>query len=275
MGVIAKTTRWSRKPLTRLSELDVSKTNVTLRTNILLHPTSRGRQNGHRKSALLAHSRRRAQQAYTTKPRKHPQQRRRVFQPSPHCINVVYCPPKLTCNRLAVLSLADKQKALEHFADTAEAQKFVSQAPIPNQQQQLTQPQIQYIQAAPTPQAQQARKAKILRNPVVWQVTEQQLKELQWKRKQLLQAQKAELERKKAARAKRPPAPKLGPSKNASRAGSVVASSNKAPQAKVPHPEAPQAKSAPPKPSQANAAQKAPAKPAAKPPQTEKAPAKK
>jgi len=132
------------------------------------------------------------------------------------------------------MSLADKQKALEQFADTAEAQKFVSQAPIPNQQQQLTQPQIQYIQAAPTPQAREARKAKILRNPVVWQITEQQLKELQWKRKQLLQAQKAELERKKAARARRPPAPKLGPSKNASRAGSVVASSNKAPQAKVP-----------------------------------------
>ena len=131
-----------------------------------------------------------------------------------------------------VLSLADKQKALEQFADTAEAQKFVSQAPIPNQQQ-LTQPQIQYIQAAPTPQAQQARKAKILRNPVVWQVTEQQLKELQWKRKQLLQAQKAELERKKAARARRPPPPKLGPSKNASRAGSVVGG-NKGPQPKVP-----------------------------------------
>ena len=49
---------------------------------------------------------------------------------------------------LIVLSLADKQKALEQFADTAEAQKFVSQAPIPNPQQQLTQPQIQYIQAA-------------------------------------------------------------------------------------------------------------------------------
>ena len=141
----------------------------------------------------------------------------------------------------AVLSLTDKQKALEQFADTAEAQKYVSQAPIPNQQQ-LTQPQIQYIQAAPTPQAQQARKAKILRNPVVWQVTERQLKELQWKRKQLLQAQKAELERKKAARAKRPSPPKLGPSKNASRAGSV-AGTGKAPQPKVPQPKAPQAKS--------------------------------
>lgn len=152
---------------------------------------------------------------------------------------------KLTLSPFSVLSLADKQKALEQFADTTEAQKFVSQAPIPNQQQQLTQPQIQYIQAAPTPQAQQARRAKILRNPVVWQITEQQLKELQWKRKQLLQAQKAALERKKAARAKRPPAPKLGPSKNASRAGSVVASSNKAPQAKVPQSTAPQAKQPP------------------------------
>lgn len=161
----------------------------------------------------------------------------------------------LTCNSPTVLSLADKQKALEQFADTAEAQKFVSQAPIPQPQQQLTQPQIQYIQAAPTPQAQQARKAKILRNPVVWQVTEKQLKELQWKRKQLLQNQKAELERKKLARARRPPAPKLGPSKNGSKATSV-AGSTKPPPAKVPRPKAPF------KPLLAKAPQKAaPAKP--------------
>lgn len=166
-------------------------------------------------------------------------------------------------NRLSlVLSLADKQKVLEQYADNATAQKFVSEAKIPQPQQQLTQPQIQYIQAAPTPQAQQARKAKILRDPVVWQVTEKQLKELQWKRKQLLQAQKAELERKKAARARRPPPPKLGPS---SKAGSV-AGSNKAPQAKVPNPKATQAKPAAPKPPQAKAPQKAPAKPAAKAP---------
>ena len=173
-----------------------------------------------------------------------------------------------------VLSLADKQKALEQYADTAEAQKFVSQAPIPNQQQQLSQPQIQYIQAAPTPQAQQARKAKILRNPVVWQVTQQQLKELQWKRKQLLQAQKVEVERKKAARARRPPPPKLGPSKNASNAGSVVGS-NKASQAKVPPPKAAQAKSTAPKPQQAKGQQKAPAKPTPKASQASKPPMRK
>lgn len=146
----------------------------------------------------------------------------------------------------AVLSLADKQKALEQFADTAEAQKFVSQAPIP--QQQLTQPQIKYIQAAPTPQAAQARRAKILRDPVVWQISEKQMKELQWKRKQLLQAQKAELERKKAARANRPPPPKLGASKN----GVSKTQQNKAPA----KPKAPPAK--------APAAPKAPAKAPAK-----------
>ena len=85
---------------------------------------------------------------------------------------------------------------------------------MPQIQQQLTQPQIKYIEAAPTPQAAKARRAKILRDPVVWQISQKQMKELQWKRKQLLQAQKAELERKKAERAKRGPPPKLGPSKN-------------------------------------------------------------
>ena len=165
-----------------------------------------------------------------------------------------------------VLSLADKQKALEQFADTAEAQKFVSQAPIP--QQQFTQPQIQYIQAAPTPQAAQARKAKILRDPVVWQISEKQMKELQWKRKQLLRAQKAELERKKAARAKRPPPPKLGASKNGG---------NRTQQAKAPQPKASQPKAEPLKAPQAKATQsKAPAtaKTPAKIPATSKTPAK-
>ena len=115
-----------------------------------------------------------------------------------------------------VLSLSEKQKALSQYADTAEAQKFVSQAPIPQQQQQqpqLSQQQINYIEAAPTKQAAQARKAKILRDPVVWQITQKQMKELQWKRKQLLQAQKAELEKKRKARALRGPPPKLGMSK--------------------------------------------------------------
>ena len=184
---------------------------------------------------------------------------------------------KHACNRLIpqpcpVLSLADKQKALEQFADTAEAQKFVSQAPIP--QQQFTQPQIQYIQAAPTPQAAQARKAKILRDPVVWQISEKQMKELQWKRKQLLRAQKAELERKKAARAKRPPPPKLGASKN----GGNKTPQAKAPQAKAPQPKASQPKAEPLKALQAKATQnKAPATaktPSAKTPAPSKAPAK-
>jgi len=100
------------------------------------------------------------------------------------------------------------------------------------------------------------------------------LKELQWKRKQLLQAQKAEVERKKAARAKRPAPPKLGLSKNASRAGSV-AGGNKAPQAKVLDPKAPRAKPASPKAPQAKNPQKAPAKAAAKAPQVPKGSARK
>ncbi|KAL9102078.1 MAG: hypothetical protein Q9163_002727 [Psora crenata] len=173
-----------------------------------------------------------------------------------------------------VVSLADKQKALEQYADTVEAQKFVSNAPIPQPNPQLSQQQIQYIQAAPTPQAAQARKAKALRDPVVWQISEKQLKELQWKRKQLLQAQKAELEKKRKERANRPPPPKLGQSKAAlaraeqGKKDAAQKDSAKAPAAKA------QQKKAPPKPnpSPAKAPAKTPAKPTAKP--STKAPAK-
>ena len=112
---------------------------------------------------------------------------------------------------LSATDLSQKQKALAEYADTIEGQKFISGAPV--EKLPLSEPQIKYIQAAPTPQAAKARKAKLLRDPVVWQISEKQLKELQWKQKQLLRAQKAELERKKKARASRPPPPKLGQSK--------------------------------------------------------------
>lgn len=86
-GVIAKTPDWSRKPLTRLSLRYTSKTTSSPALLPSSNPTDL--RNGHRKPALLAHARRRAQQAYSTKPRKHAQQRRQVLQPSPLCINIV------------------------------------------------------------------------------------------------------------------------------------------------------------------------------------------
>ena len=122
-------------------------------------------------------------------------------------------------------ALANQQKAISQYADTIEGQKWVSNEPSAKPPPQLSEPQIRYIQAAPTPQAAQARKAKVLRNPVVWQVTEQQLKALHWKRQQILQAHKAELDKKRKARALRGPPPKLGPSK----ASSVMSQASTAP----------------------------------------------
>ncbi|KAG8529985.1 uncharacterized protein KY384_005467 [Bacidia gigantensis] len=172
----------------------------------------------------------------------------------------------------AVAALASQQKNLSQYADTMEGQKWVSNEPSAKPPPQLTQPQIKYIEAAPTPQAAQARKQKVLRQPVVWQISEQQLKLLQWQRKQLLQAQKAELARKKAARANRPPPPKLGPSK--SKANSVVSQQTSASSrlpTKPAAPKAPASKPSQPKPQAEQAPKpggnaKGPAKPPAKAP---------
>lgn len=88
-----------------------------------------------------------------------------------------------------VLSLAEKQKAFEQYAETAEGQRYIAQAP------------------APTPKQ---------KKQVIWQVTEAKMRELEWQRAQLIRYQKEQMAKAKAAKAKavnapRAPAPKLGP----------------------------------------------------------------
>lgn len=220
------------------------------------------------KSTFLLRARRPAQQGHLPRHCRHCKQRALVL---PQTLST--CSSKLIFAPHSVTALASQGNALQQFTDTLEGNKFISGAPAPAIQQQLTLPQIKYIEAAPTPQAAKARRAKILRDPVVWQISEKQMKELQWKRKQLLQAQKKELERKKIERAKRGPPPKLGPSKK--NGGSSASSQAKAPQPKAPQP--PKSNSAKPVQSGAPAKSKAPAaKPTRAPSKTPaKAPAKK
>lgn len=77
---------------------------------------------------------------------------------------------------ILVLSLAEKQKALENYAETAQNQSYVVEAP---------------------------KEAPKQKQPVVWQISPAKIKELQWKRAQLRQ-----FEREKATRTK------TGPSKD-------------------------------------------------------------
>ena len=77
---------------------------------------------------------------------------------------------------ILVLTLAEKQKALENYAETAQSQSYVVEAP---------------------------KEAPKQKQPVVWQISQAKIKELQWKRAQLRQ-----FEREKASRTK------TGPSKD-------------------------------------------------------------
>ncbi len=89
----------------------------------------------------------------------------------------------------SVMSLAEKQKAFEQYAETAEGQRYIAQAP------------------APTPKQ---------KKQVVWQITEAKMRELEWQRAQLIRYQKEQMAKAKAAKAKganapKASAPKLGP----------------------------------------------------------------
>lgn len=111
-----------------------------------------------------------------------------------------------------VLSLGDKQKALSDYVDHVEPQTYVA---APGQPLQLK------GQKPPKPQ-------------VIWAIPEEKMKELLWKRAQLIQIERARVAREKAAQGngstgttkkQRPPPPKLGKPKSALRNGEVKGTS--------------------------------------------------
>lgn len=100
-----------------------------------------------------------------------------------------------------VLSLSEKQKALSEYAETAQTQTYVAAANQPGQ--------IQQVQKPTKPQ-------------VRWAIPEEKLKELLWRRAQLLQFERAKAAREKTSQANgstgktkpRGPPPKLGKPKS-------------------------------------------------------------
>ena len=99
-----------------------------------------------------------------------------------------------------VLSLAEKQKLLEQYAETANPQVYATQESSSQPQQPSSKPKPQ----------------------VVWQISEAKMKELQWKRAQLIQLERAKALRAEKTKPKLPPAkttqaknsaPKLAPAK--------------------------------------------------------------
>ncbi|MCJ1469762.1 guanine nucleotide exchange factor 9 [Pseudocyphellaria aurata] len=122
----------------------------------------------------------------------------------------------------AVLSLSEKQKALSDYAETAQTQTYVAAA-----NQSSSQP----VQVPKRPAKPQVR----------WQITEEKMKELLWRRAQLLQFERARAAREKTSQINgkpkpRGPPPKLGKPKSAlekSTQGQANGVKPKTPQAKT------------------------------------------
>lgn len=117
-----------------------------------------------------------------------------------------------------VLSLSEKQKALSDYAETAQTQTYVAAANNNGGQSG----QIQQVKRPAKPQ-------------VRWAIPEEKLKELLWKRAQLLQFERARAAREKTSQATkakpRGPPPKLGKPKSASEKGAQGAASGAKPKA--------------------------------------------
>ncbi|KAI4159466.1 MAG: hypothetical protein LQ342_006545 [Letrouitia transgressa] len=166
-------------------------------------------------------------------------------------------PNKATLQNLAstlndyVASLAEKQKALEAYALTAKPEQFLSSTPLSgSEKQKLLEQYVKSNQGKQELEREIKKQKKAARQPILWQIPEEKMKELQWKRTQLLRLQ-AEQAKKKNGTATagkgakvvqgpvkkvqpkglangKPPAPKL-PTKPPSVASTTASKTSKAP----------------------------------------------
>lgn len=100
----------------------------------------------------------------------------------------------------AVASLAEKQKALEAYALTAKPEQFLSSTPLSgSEKQKLLEQYVKSNQGKQELEREIKKQKKAARQPILWQIPEEKMKELQWKRTQLLRLQAEQAKKKNGA----------------------------------------------------------------------------
>ncbi|KAL8897305.1 MAG: hypothetical protein Q9207_007279 [Kuettlingeria erythrocarpa] len=149
-----------------------------------------------------------------------------------------------------IQSLAEGQKALAEYAESAKPEQFLSSTPLdPSEKQKLIEQYMASPEGQQLLQQRLKKQEKAQRQPIIWQIPEEKMNELKWQRTQLLRIQAAQRAKQNPQATKkavpkvsttaakrvqpRPPPPKLGKSTSAtaSKASSVVGSGAKSTQA--------------------------------------------
>ncbi|KAL8790690.1 MAG: hypothetical protein Q9213_000538 [Squamulea squamosa] len=133
-----------------------------------------------------------------------------------------------------ISTLAEGQKALAEYANSAHPEQFLSSTPLSDaEKQKLIE---QYVSSPEGKQILESRIKKVekaQRQPIIWQIPEEKMNELKWQRTQLLRIQREQALKKNSnsQAAKKPvpkvtqgPVKKVGPSKQVPKLGSVKAS---------------------------------------------------
>ncbi|KAL8744529.1 MAG: hypothetical protein Q9190_003226 [Brigantiaea leucoxantha] len=112
-------------------------------------------------------------------------------------------PNKATLQNLAgtfnqyLTSLSEQQKALEAYALTAKPEQFLSSTPLSgNEKQKLLEQYVKSNQGKAELEKEIKKQKKAARQPILWQIPEEKMKELQWKRTQLLRMQAEQAKKK-------------------------------------------------------------------------------
>ena len=96
-----------------------------------------------------------------------------------------------------VTSLSEQQKALEAYALTAKPEQFLSSTPLSgNEKQKLLEQYVKSNQGKAELEKEIKKQKKAARQPILWQIPEEKMKELQWKRTQLLRMQAEQAKKK-------------------------------------------------------------------------------
>ncbi|KAL8809345.1 MAG: hypothetical protein Q9223_003146 [Gallowayella weberi] len=127
-------------------------------------------------------------------------------------------PNKATLQGLAqgvndyISTLAEGQKALAQYANTASPEQFLSSTPLSSSEKQKL---IEQYVSSPDGKAQLEsrikKQEKAQRQPIIWQIPEEKMNELKWQRTQLLRRQRQEAAKKNpSSAAAKKPVPKVG-----------------------------------------------------------------